>query len=45
MTRAFMALIEELLSEHGTDGCRKRWGYELPALEWKTTLQAAHSSR
>ncbi|MGW6842142.1 hypothetical protein [Streptomyces sp. NPDC054958] len=41
---AFMAMIEELLSEHGTDGYLKRWGYEFPALEWEA-LQAAHSSR
>ncbi|WP_439678229.1 hypothetical protein [Embleya sp. MST-111070] len=42
--RAFMAMIEELLSEHGTDGYRRRWGYEFPVLEW-AALQAAHSSR
>ncbi|WP_185921703.1 hypothetical protein [Streptomyces sp. WAC06614] len=42
--RAFMAMIENLLSEHGTDGYRRRWGYEFPVLEW-TALQAAHSSR
>ncbi|WP_448317588.1 hypothetical protein [Streptomyces sp. CO7] len=41
---AFMTMIEELLSEHGTDGYRKCWGYEFPALQWET-LQAAHSSR
>ncbi|MFF8513052.1 hypothetical protein ACF064_33785 [Streptomyces sp. NPDC015492] len=41
---AFMAMIEELLSEYGTDGHLKRWGYEFPALEWET-LQAAHTSR
>ncbi|MEU3290271.1 MULTISPECIES: hypothetical protein [Streptomyces] len=40
---AFMAMIEELLSEHGTDGYLKRWGYEFPALEWEA-LQAAHNS-
>ncbi|MFK0215467.1 hypothetical protein [Streptomyces sp. NPDC090298] len=40
---AFMAMIEELLSEYGTDGYRRRWGYEFPAQEW-ATLQAAHSS-
>ncbi|MFD6293803.1 hypothetical protein ACFWFU_03070 [Streptomyces sp. NPDC060235] len=41
---AFMAMIEELLSEHGTHGYRRRWGYDFPALEW-AALQAAHSSR
>ncbi|MFI1586293.1 hypothetical protein [Embleya sp. NPDC020630] len=41
---AFMAMIEELLSKHGTDGYRRRWGYEFPVLEW-AALQAAHSSR
>ncbi|MFC8511009.1 hypothetical protein ACFU3J_30615 [Streptomyces sp. NPDC057411] len=41
---AFMTMIEELLSQHGTDGYRRRWGYEFPASEW-AALQAAHSSR
>ncbi|WP_179199846.1 hypothetical protein [Streptomyces sp. NRRL B-24572] len=41
---AFMAMIEELLSEHATHGYRRRGGYEFPVLEW-AALQAAHSSR
>lgn len=41
---SFMAMIKELLSEHGTDGYRRRWGYEFPVLEW-AALQTAHSSR
>ncbi|MFJ2823510.1 hypothetical protein ACIO7M_20665 [Streptomyces toxytricini] len=27
---AFMAMIEEILSGHGTDGYRRNWGYEFP---------------
>ncbi|WP_329192027.1 MULTISPECIES: hypothetical protein [unclassified Streptomyces] len=41
---AFMAMIEQLLSEHGTDGYRRRWGHEFPAPEW-AALQAVHRSR
>jgi hypothetical protein len=40
---AFMAMVGELLTQHGTAGYRKRWGHEFPATEW-AALQAVYGA-
>lgn len=40
--RAFMRMVEELLSEYGTDGYRRNWCYVFPTEEW-AALQAAYT--
>jgi hypothetical protein len=40
---AFMAMVGDLLAQHGTAGYRKRWGHEFPATEW-AALQAAYGA-
>ncbi|WP_448316023.1 SMI1/KNR4 family protein [Streptomyces sp. CO7] len=39
---AFMTMIEDLLSEYGTAGYRRHWGYDFPLPEW-AALQAAYT--
>ncbi|WP_328863551.1 hypothetical protein [Streptomyces virginiae] len=40
--RAFMRMVEELLSEYGPDGYRRNWCHAFPAEEW-AALQAAYT--
>ncbi|WP_405812596.1 MULTISPECIES: hypothetical protein [unclassified Streptomyces] len=40
--RAFIRMVEELLSEPGPDGYRRNWCHAFPAEEW-TALKAAHA--
>ncbi|MEU6315298.1 hypothetical protein [Streptomyces sp. NPDC047014] len=39
---AFIRMVEELLSEHGTDGYSRNWCHAFPAEEW-ASLRAAYN--